>query len=170
MGSMKVFLATLVTLAVSFSVNACPLADQAVLLAFKAALNEPYLSIFSSWPGNDCCSNWYGVSCDPTTGRVADIVLRGELRTPFLKKPTGQAIFGEIPACISSSLPILRIFDLVGNQISGKIPADIGSLGWLTILNLTDNKLTGGIPPSIVNLGSLMHLDLSNNKLAGEIP
>ncbi|MGD7309663.1 hypothetical protein, partial [Ralstonia pseudosolanacearum] len=162
---------------------------------FKSALNEPYLGLFKSWTGTDCCNNWYGISCDPTSQRVADINLRGESEDPIFEKAhktgymTGtispqicnldrlssviiadwKGITGTIPPCITS-LKFLRIFDLVGNKISGQIPYDIGKLQALTVLNVADNMISGKIPPSIVNLVQLMHLDLRNNRLTGEIP
>ncbi|KAI3676665.1 hypothetical protein L1987_86277 [Smallanthus sonchifolius] len=176
-------------------VTSCPPSDREALLAFKSGLTEPYLGIFKTWTGTDCCTNWYGISCDPTDGRVNDIILRGESEDKIFEKAgrsgymTGslspsicsldrlttlivadwKGISGEIPACITS-LPHLRILDLIGNQISGKIPADIGKLEKLTVLNVADNKIAGEIPSSIVNLRSLMHLDLSNNQISGVLP
>jgi len=187
---------TLTLLAVSPAViEGCPPSDRAALLAFKAALHEPYLGIFTSWTGNDCCHNWYGVSCDPETHRVADITLRGESEDPIFQRAhrtgymTGyisraicsltrlssiiiadwKGISGEIPTCVTS-LPFLRILDLIGNKISGEIPYDIGRLQRLTVLNFADNLISGSIPPSITNLTSLMHLDLRNNRLSGGLP
>lgn len=186
----------LIFLAVSSSVvNCCPPSERAALLAFKAALHEPYLGIFNSWTGNDCCHNWYGVSCDQETHRVADINLRGESEDPIFQRAhrtgymTGyispavckltrlssftladwKGISGEIPRCISS-IPYLRILDLIGNKLSGDIPRDIGRLHRLAVLNIADNNISGTIPPSIANLSSLMHLDLRNNRISGPIP
>ncbi|KAF8369610.1 hypothetical protein HHK36_032367 [Tetracentron sinense] len=72
-------------------------------------------------------------------------------------------------ACINS-LPYLRILDLIGNRISGTIPAEIGELKHLSVLNVADNLIFGNIPPSNVNLSRLMHLDLNNNRNTGQIP
>ncbi|KAH7543578.1 hypothetical protein FEM48_Zijuj02G0198700 [Ziziphus jujuba var. spinosa] len=185
----------LLLLSVSFTVNACPPSDRAALLAFRASLNEPYLGIFNSWTGTDCCHGWYGISCDPETHQVADINLRGESEDPIFQKAhrtgymTGsispsictlprlssitiadwKAISGPIPPCISR-LPFLRILDLIGNRFTGELPSDIGRLHRLTVLNVADNLISGRIPPSITNLSSLMHLDLRNNRITGEIP
>ncbi|ONK66550.1 uncharacterized protein A4U43_C06F9360, partial [Asparagus officinalis] len=86
-------------------------------------------------------------SCDPSTGRVADISLRGESPDPILARSglmTGslspalcrldrldsliladwKQVSGPIPSCISS-LSFLRHLDLVGNQISGQIPCTL---------------------------------------------
>ena len=185
-----------ITLTVISTINSCPPSDRAALLAFKAALTESYLGIFSTWTGNDCCSSkWYGVNCDPTTNRVADINLRGESEDPIFEKSgrtgymTGsispeickldrltnlivadwKGISGEIPKCLTS-LSSLRILDLIGNKLTGEIPADIGNLKRLTVLNIADNSISGEIPASIVGMSSLMHLDLRNNQISGEIP
>ncbi|GMP41814.1 hypothetical protein CsSME_00011782 [Camellia sinensis var. sinensis] len=189
------FISLLIILAVASTVNSCPPSDRSALMDFKASLTEPYLGLLNSWTGSDCCKNWYGISCDPTTGRVADISLRGESEDPIFEKAgrtgfmTGsispsicaldrlttlivadwKGITGEIPKCITS-LSHLRILDVIGNKISGQLPADIGRLSRLTVLNVADNVISGPIPTSIVNLQSLMHLDLSNNKLSGAIP
>ena len=186
---------SLLLFAVISTVNTCPPSDRAALLAFKAALHEPYLGIFKSWTGTDCCHNWYGISCDPESNRVADINLRGESEDPIFERAhrtgfmTGvispeickltrlssiiiadwKGITGEIPKCIAT-LPFLRILDLIGNKISGETPADIGRLQRLTVLNVADNQISGRIPPLLTNLSSLMHLDLRNNKISGPIP
>ncbi|KAL3324542.1 hypothetical protein AABB24_038599, partial [Solanum stoloniferum] len=193
MGSFK-YIAILL-LAIISTVHSCPPSDRAALLSFRAALNEPYLGIFNSWKGYDCCHEWYGVSCDATTHRVADINLRGESEDPLFEKAhrtgymTGtispsicklerlssltiadwKGITGPIPSCITS-LPFLRIIDLVGNKLTGSIPSSIGRLSRLTVLNVAENHLTGYIPRSLTNLSSLMHLDLRNNSIYGNIP
>ncbi|KAK4855362.1 hypothetical protein QYF36_006468 [Acer negundo] len=196
MGVVSYLTLIIVLLAVSSSVvNSCPPSDRAALLAFKSALREPYLGIFNTWTGSDCCHNWYGVSCDPETYRVADINLRGESEDPIFQRAhrtgfmTGyispaickltrlssltiadwKGITGEIPRCVTR-LPFLRIIDLIGNQLSGTIPADIGRLHRLTVLNIADNSISGTIPGSLGNLSGLMHLDLRNNKISGPIP
>ena len=186
-----VFVFTAVLTAVISGVRSCQPADRAALAAFQAGLTEPYIGIFESWAGSDC-NKWYGVSCDPETGRVVDINLRGESEDAILAKSgrsgymTGtispeicrldrltnliladwKGISGEIPDCLTT-LSSLRVLDLVGNRISGKIPGNIGSLQRLTVLNLADNVISGEIPSSLVRIGGLKHLDLSNNGLTG---
>nr|AFK38065.1 unknown [Medicago truncatula] len=185
-----VFLATVI-----LTVHGCSPSDRTALLSFKASLKEPYHGIFNTWSGENCCVNWYGVSCDSTTGRVTDINLRGESEDPIISKSgksgymTGKispeickidsltsfiladwkAISGEIPQCLTS-LSNLRILDLIGNQLTGKIPVNIGKLQRLTVLNLAENSISGEIPTSVVELCSLKHLDLSSNSLTGSIP
>ncbi|KAG8047754.1 hypothetical protein GUJ93_ZPchr0008g14141 [Zizania palustris] len=187
------------TLAVLVSAAAaCSAADRDALLAIRAALSEAHLGVFSSWTGTECCTNWYGVSCDPTTGRVADLTLRGEAEDPVMA-PAGhpasgvmsgyisdavcrldrlssliladwKQISGPIPSCVATSLSYLRILELPGNRLTGEIPQSIGSLSRLTVLNLADNLISGAIPCSITSLASLKHLDITNNQLTGRIP
>ena len=56
------------------------------------------------------------------------------------------------------------------NQLSGEIPAELGSLANLEILNLWDNQLSGEIPTELGSLANLERLYLSGNQLSGEIP
>ncbi|KAK7312426.1 hypothetical protein VNO77_36270 [Canavalia gladiata] len=185
-------LVTLVALTAS-PVGSCPSSEWAALMAFKATLNEPYLGIFHSWRGTNCCYHWYGISCDPTTRRVAEITLRGLTvaddhrngkaymsghisssicnltQLSSITISDWKGISGIIPRCITT-LRFLQILDLSGNLISGKMPWDIGRLTQLTVLNLADNHISGRIPRTLVNLSNLMQLDLRNNAIEGPIP
>ena len=60
--------------------------------------------------------------------------------------------------------------DLSRNQLSGTIPAEIGSLTRLQDLSLQVNQLSGTIPAEIGNLTSLSWLELAANQLSGTIP
>ncbi|XP_057765342.1 receptor-like protein kinase BRI1-like 3 [Salvia miltiorrhiza] len=60
--------------------------------------------------------------------------------------------------------------DLSYNQLSGSIPASLGSMTYLQVLNLGHNGLSGEIPSSVGGLKSAGVLDLSHNKLQGFIP
>ena len=76
---------------------------------------------------------------------------------------------GEIPAELGSltNLEVLALFD---NQLTGEIPAELGNLANLEWLQLDDNQLTGEIPAELGNLANLQTLFLYNNQLTGEIP
>ncbi|CAG7911382.1 hypothetical protein BRARA_J02134 [Brassica rapa] len=176
-------------------VQACLPSERAALLEFRSKLNEPYIGVFKTWKGQDCCNGWYGVSCDPKSRRVSGITLRGVSEEPIFQRAkrkgfmTGtispalcklthlsgvtitdwEGISGVIPSCITNLLA-MRHLDLAGNKISGVIPANIGKLTKLRVLNLADNKISGVIPPSITRLTSLSHLDLRNNYISGVIP
>ncbi len=59
---------------------------------------------------------------------------------------------------------------LDGNELTGEIPPELGSLASLTELRLDGNELNGEIPPELGSLANLMELDLDLNDLSGEIP
>ena len=57
-----------------------------------------------------------------------------------------------------------------GNNLTGLIPSELGSLSELKRLELTYNRLDGTIPPELGNLSNLEHLGLTYNRLDGPIP
>ena len=59
---------------------------------------------------------------------------------------------------------------LSSNQLTGAIPASIGTLTKINWLDLRDNQLTGSIPESIGNLINVVDLYLHNNQLSGAVP
>ena len=76
---------------------------------------------------------------------------------------------GAIPAELGS-LSYLQGLDLGGNQLTGEMPAELGSLSNLRLLFLAGNQLTGEIPAELGSLSNLQELDLGGNQLTGEIP
>ncbi|KAK6228928.1 hypothetical protein SCA6_017879, partial [Theobroma cacao] len=60
--------------------------------------------------------------------------------------------------------------DLSCNNLTGKIPQNLGKLFSIRALNLSHNHLIGSIPISFSNLAKLESLDLSYNSLSGKIP
>src|SRR5690606_40739798 len=60
--------------------------------------------------------------------------------------------------------------NLAENNLSGKLPKQIGNLTHLKTLNLFRNKLSGEIPNSIGKLKELQIINLSFNQLTGKIP
>ncbi|XP_019055286.1 PREDICTED: probable LRR receptor-like serine/threonine-protein kinase At4g36180 [Nelumbo nucifera] len=60
--------------------------------------------------------------------------------------------------------------DLSCNQLTGKIPNEIGNLGGIRALNFSHNQLTGSIPTTFSKLRNIESLDLSYNNLSGSIP
>ncbi|KAI4971729.1 hypothetical protein ZWY2020_002643 [Hordeum vulgare] len=59
---------------------------------------------------------------------------------------------------------------LADNNFTGKIPAEVASLGQLRFLDVSRNRLEGWIPSSIFALPALRHINLSHNKLSGQLP
>jgi len=71
---------------------------------------------------------------------------------------------------VDSGTQTVTGIDLVGNNLTGTLPAELGELTSLTTLNLSDNLLTGPIPESVGNLAALRELRLYLNQLTGSIP
>ncbi|KAF7102624.1 hypothetical protein CFC21_103726 [Triticum aestivum] len=59
---------------------------------------------------------------------------------------------------------------LADNNFTGKIPAEVASLGQLRFLDVSRNRLEGWIPSAIFALPALHHINLSHNKLSGQLP
>ena len=81
----------------------------------------------------------------------------------------GNELTGEIPSELGD-LTNLTLLSLWGNELTGEIPSELGDLTNLTHLNLAGNQLTGSIPPELGDLTNLNHLVLWDNELTGEIP
>ncbi len=60
--------------------------------------------------------------------------------------------------------------DLDDNNLSGRIPPELGDLSLLRSLNLFGNRLSGKIPPELGKLSKLQSLSLGGNRLGGCIP
>lgn len=76
---------------------------------------------------------------------------------------------GTIPAELGT-LSSLQELSLDRNQLSGEIPPELGNISNLVDLNLSANKLSGEIPLELGNLSNLVKLRLKNNQLTGKIP
>ncbi len=81
----------------------------------------------------------------------------------------GNNLSGEIPAALGE-LGHLEGLYLARNDLSGSIPSELGDLYSLRTLMLFDNELTGTIPYQLGNLGYLEEIHLSRNQLSGSIP
>lgn len=76
---------------------------------------------------------------------------------------------GKIPSNIGK-LKNLKKLHLQKNNLSGNIPEEIYDLSKLESLTVENNKLTGKISPKIGNLKNLYAVDFSNNYLTGQLP
>ena len=69
------------------------------------------------------------------------------------------------------NLTKLRYLHLLSNEITGKIPEDIGERCWnLTELLIPNNKLTGRLPRSIGKMKNLSIINVAKNNLSGLVP
>ena len=62
---------------------------------------------------------------------------------------------------------------LMGNQLTGEMPPELGQLAALKVLSLANNQLTGEVPAALVALGQLAALEvlsLDGNRLTGAVP
>ena len=76
---------------------------------------------------------------------------------------------GEIPAELGSLTNLVGL-SLYRNELTGEIPAELGGLTNLAELSLFSNQLTGEIPAALGSLTNLEVLSLYSNPLTGEIP
>ena len=81
----------------------------------------------------------------------------------------GNNLVGEIPTELGR-LSHLEGLYLARNELSGSIPSELGNLNSLEVLMLFDNELTGSIPYQLGNLENLEVMHLSRNQLSGRIP
>jgi Leucine-rich repeat (LRR) protein len=82
---------------------------------------------------------------------------------------TTNNLSGNLPATLGS-LTGLQYLWLSGNQLSGGIPPELGNLTSLQSLRLGVNQLSGSIPPELGRLASLQDFNLFTNQLSGNIP
>ncbi|GMN53651.1 hypothetical protein TIFTF001_022779 [Ficus carica] len=64
----------------------------------------------------------------------------------------------------------IRVVEISGDRLHGKLPASIGNLTFLTVLDLSYNDIQGGIPSSIGKLCNLEVFSLASNNLTGTLP
>ena len=76
---------------------------------------------------------------------------------------------GRIPAELGR-LSALFWLDLDQNSLTGPIPPELGDLSALQTLSLNLNNLAGSLPPEVGNLSNLEFIDIYGNSLSGTIP
>ena len=120
-----------------------------------------------------------GVVCTGVTTPVADcqalVALFNTTNGPGWADKTGWGVNPNPCAwagitCSDDEHGSVRVISLSSNQLSGPIPASLGTMTNLGFLHLNNNALTGSIPPSLGNLTSLKELEITLNGLTGSIP
>ncbi|XP_028806355.1 probable LRR receptor-like serine/threonine-protein kinase At3g47570, partial [Neltuma alba] len=138
--------------------------DYLALLKFKESITDDPHDILSSWNSSNHFCSWIGITCGHKHQRVTKLNLGGYQFGGIISHH-----IGEIPWNLTSCTK-LRILDLAGNRLIGKIPYQLGYLQKLEHFQLSLNNLTGEIPWSIWNLTSLTRLAVGCNNLEASIP
>ncbi|KAG6430754.1 hypothetical protein SASPL_108828 [Salvia splendens] len=155
--------------------------DVLALIAFKAGLVDP-LSRLTSWNEEDIVAcKWVGVKCDPTTNRVAELILDGlslsghigrslvRLQSLTLLQLSRNNFSGPISPTLAQ-IPSLEVLDLSNNTLSGSIPEELfQQCGRLKAISLAKNTLTGPLPQSLSSCLNLQRLNFSLNCLSGQL-
>ncbi|XP_021286713.1 MDIS1-interacting receptor like kinase 2-like [Herrania umbratica] len=138
-----------------------PNREAKALLKWKESLGNQ--SILQSWvtpaPANASTQSpcrWRGITCN-NAGNVIEINL------------AYTGLKGTVDNLDFSSFPNLLRLDLKVNQLSGKIPSNIGLLSKLQFLDLSTNSLNSELPVSLANLTQVYELDISRNNITGEL-
>ncbi|XP_026441142.1 MDIS1-interacting receptor like kinase 1-like [Papaver somniferum] len=145
----------------------CHETDKAALLDFKNKITEDPSNLLQTWnQSTDCCTQWDGVGCDHSGGRVVNFSRPGVY-------PDDYEWYADLHGTISPSLgnlQFLTVLDLTSlTFLTGSIPSELGKLSHLTILSRAGNRLNGTIPVSFKNLCKLNQLSLSSNILSGSV-
>ncbi|PSS35890.1 Receptor-like protein kinase [Actinidia chinensis var. chinensis] len=122
------------------------------LAAASSSSTPPFLSFLSD---SDPCNSTY-IKCS-LQGIVSEI----NVQSVPLERPLSLNF---------SSLQYLSKLIIVGTNLTGTIPNEIGDCHSLTVIDLSSNSLVGSIPLSIGNLPNLEILALNSNQLTGKIP
>jgi len=78
--------------------------------------------------------------------------------------------YGQLPALLFCSFPIVEAIFVNNNQFSGKLPDNLGDSP-VNYLSLANNQFTGPIPASIARAcNTLLEVLFLNNKLSGCLP
>uniref|UniRef100_A0A804LW45 non-specific serine/threonine protein kinase n=1 Tax=Zea mays TaxID=4577 RepID=A0A804LW45_MAIZE len=100
-------------------------------------------------------------------GLVGDSVR--EDRQPHPPRASNNNITGRLPPELGA-LPRLQTLDLSNNRFSGRVPNTLGRITTLRYLRLNNNSLSGPFPASLAKIPQLSFLDLSFNNLTGPVP
>ena len=136
-------------------------------------LCTPVEARFQAWLNAVASHDGTGMECPPATDRDLLVELYDATGGPnWIRKENWltEAPLGEWSGVAVSGDGRVTGLNLPGNDLTGAIPPELGSLAQLTYLHVERNELTGSIPPELGNLSQLNSLALNGNRLTGSIP
>ncbi|CAB9503659.1 Leucine rich repeat N-terminal domain [Seminavis robusta] len=111
----------------------------------------------TNWLNGDECT-WHGISCITLVADFADgAAADGGNSSSSVSKNTG------------SSVQVVTRINLEGNNVQGRIPADLALLSFITSLNLADNVIEGALPDTLTQFSTLEELYLDRNLLSQDL-
>jgi Leucine-rich repeat (LRR) protein/PKD repeat protein len=145
-------------------INECRIRDSLALIDLFNSTNGPNWTI--PWDTLQSIDQWFGITLNEN-GCVSKVNL------------VQNGLAGEIPTSIGVLSELIEL-DLLGasglpesplfQELTGRIPDELGDLTELELLNLAQNSLEGQIPETLSNLTNLQTLFLGPNNLTGSIP
>uniref|UniRef100_A0ACD5U8L7 Uncharacterized protein n=1 Tax=Avena sativa TaxID=4498 RepID=A0ACD5U8L7_AVESA len=102
------------------------------------------------------------------SGGFPDVMGTGALNLGGISLSNNQ-LTGALPASIGSFSGLQKLL-LDQNAFTGAIPPEIGRLQQLSKADLSGNSFDGGVPLEIGKCRLLTYLDVSRNNLSGDIP
>ena len=128
---------------------------------------DALVALYNATNGEDWIFSYNWLS-DAPLGQWSSVITNDDGRVTGLELWDND-LSGKIPAELGS-LSNLTELNLSRNDLSGELPAELGSLSNLTDLNLSRNDFSGEIPAELGSLSNLTDLNLSRNDLSGELP
>jgi hypothetical protein len=137
-----------------------------------AALKALYTSTSgSNWTKNSGWKNWnFNSQTPPDVTEVSNwegVLITDDRVTSLVL--VGGNLSGSLPAELGK-LTSLQELALSANNLSGSLPAELGNLTSLQDLSLSSNDLNGSLPAELGDLTSLQEFYIGGNKLTGSIP
>ena len=132
-----------------------------------AADSLALVSLYNATGGPNWTNNTNWLS-DRPLGEWYGVSTSAEGRVSNLNLRSNQ-LTGRIPPELGQLVNLAGLF-LWDNSLTGSIPPELGQLQYLEYLSLSDNQLTGRIPPELGQLQNLVGLVLFSNELTDRIP
>ncbi|MCP5108160.1 MAG: hypothetical protein GY950_32535, partial [bacterium] len=165
-----VFTGILFVLFTQFGVSlnaAVPTGERAALIAFYNAVGGDSWGDNSGWKTPPLDTD--GFAMPGTENGWFGITVAGDHVTEIDFGILGNDLSGTLPAELGN-LPYLETLYLLRDNLTGSIPPELGNLTRLRVLSLYMNQLTGTIPTELGNLINLEELSLGENQLTGSVP